>query len=214
MDAEELQRHVDKYHVDKYGKLFIIMMSILTGFLLFELYQSLKLTDGGFTSSSQVIAMLPIVVQASVSLLAFWGLMLTFRTRELSSQRIELMRNLWEIGFKRDELRVKIEEATEEKELLKKLYEELGKDAKIRKGSIAAFYEWETSIMYLGLFAAVFFVLSISSGLYGISMTFHAELVDPLSYFSAFVCVFFGVVATMFALLSSTYRIGKSLETR
>ncbi|HKZ94704.1 MAG TPA: hypothetical protein VJ249_09030 [Candidatus Bathyarchaeia archaeon] len=205
---------MDKYHVDKYGKLFIIMMSILTGFLLFELYQSLKLTDGGFTSSSQVIAILPLVVQANVSLLAFWGLMLTFRTRELSSQRIELMRNLWEIGFKRDELRVKIEEATEEKELLKKLYEELGKDAKIRKGSIAAFYEWETSIMYLGLFAAVFFVLSISSGLYGISMTFHAELVDPLTYFTPFVCLFFGVVATMFALLSSTYRIGKSLETR
>jgi len=196
--------------MDKYGKLFIVTMSSLTGFLLFMLYQSLKLTDGGFTNSSEVIATLPLIVQANVSLLAFWGLILVFRIRELSSTRIELMKNLWEIGFKRDELKTKIvefKEDKEKKEILMKLYEELGEDAVKQKKTIEAFYEWEAMMMYTGLIPAVLFVASISSGIYGISMAFHTELVDPITYFTPIVFLFIGAISTILALFSSTFRV-------
>lgn len=196
--------------MDKYGKLFIVTMSSLTGFLLFMLYQSLKLTDGGFTNSSEVIATLPLIVQANVSLLAFWGLILVFRIRELSSTRIELMKNLWEIGFERDKLKTKIvefKEDKEKKEILMKLYEELGEDAVKQKKTIEAFYEWEAMMMYTGLIPAVLFVASISSGIYGISMAFHTELVDPITYFTPIVFLFIGAISTILALFSSTFRV-------
>lgn len=194
----------------KYGKLFTIVMVSLTLFLLFLLYQHLKLTNGGFTDSSEVKATLPLIVQADVSLIAFWGLILVFRIRELYTTRIELMKNLWEIGFRKDELKMKINEAKEDKEkkeLLKKLYEELGKDATTTNRLIELFYEWETMMMYTGLLPAVFFIVSIFSGTYGIIMTFHTELVDPFTYFTPLVSLAVGVLLTIFALFSSTYRL-------
>lgn len=196
--------------MDKYGKLFSVTMSSLTGFLLFMLYQSLKLTDGGFSHSSRVIATLPLIVQANVSLLAFWGLVLVFRLRGLSSTRIELMKNLWEIGFKRDELKTKIvefKEDKEKKEILMKLYEELGEDAVKQKKTIEAFYEWEAMMMYTALIPAALFVASISSGIYGISMAFHTELVDPITYFTPIVFLFIGAISTILALFSSIFRV-------
>jgi len=203
--------------MDKYAKLFIFTISGLIAFLLFILYQSLKLTLAGFTSSSEVSATLPLIIQADVSLLAFWGFILVFRVRALSSARIELMKNLWEIGFRRDELRVKMAEANEDKEkkeLLMKLHEELGKDAKTRKEAIEAFYRWETMVMYISLLPAVFLVASISSGIYGISVTFHTQLVDPYTAFTPIVFLFVGAVSLISALYSAEFRIAKSLEIR
>lgn len=127
------------------------------------------------------------------------------------------MRNLWEIGFKRDELKARIAEVKgnkEKEEPLMILYDELGKDAITRKESIDAFYKKETQTTYAGLLATMFFVLSLSFGVYGISATFHTELLDPFTYYTPVVCLFAGVVTTVFALLSSSFRIVKSLEIR
>jgi len=203
--------------MDKYGKLFVLTVSGLIAFLFFTLYQSLKLTQAGFTSASEVRAMLPLIVQADVSLLAFWGFILVFRVRELSSARIELMKNLWEIDFRRDELKVKIAEAKEDKErkeFLTRLLEELGKDAETRREAIEALYRWETMAMFVSLLPAVFLVASVSSGVYGIGMTFHTELVDPYTAFTPIVLLFVGAVLIILARYSSEFRIERSLEIR
>jgi hypothetical protein len=196
--------------------LIIVMICGTSAFLFFILYQSLKLV-GGYAASSEAIAVLPLVIEADVSFLAFWGLVLVFRINELSSQRIELMNNLWEIGFRRDDVKLKMEEAKgnrEKEEFLHKLYEELGKDATIRKDTIATFYEWEEIIVGIGLFAAIFFVMSICSGIYGIGTTFHTQSVDAFTFFTPIVCLIVGIMLTIFALLSSSLRIEKSLEIR
>ena len=192
------------------------MVGILLASLILTLIQSLRLS-GGSASSQETRTTLTLTIQADVSLIAFWGVILGFRIRELSSQRIELMKNLWEIGFKRDQIRAKLAETKdnkEEKEILTKLLEELGEDAKTRKESIEVHYEWENSIMIYGLFAIVFFVLSIASGVYGIGVTFHTEQVDFFTGITPVVCLFTGIMGTIFALLSSTFRITKSLEIR
>jgi len=54
-----------------YSKFTVVTICGLIVFLLFMFYQELRLTDGGFTLSSQVAATLPLVIQADVSLLAF-----------------------------------------------------------------------------------------------------------------------------------------------
>jgi hypothetical protein len=203
--------------MDKYAKLYIVTVGGLCAFLFFMLYQNLKLTEGGFTSSSEVSKTLPLIIQADISLIAFWGITLTFKVRELSATRIELIKNLWEIGFKRDELKMKIAEAEEDekkKELLMKLHEELGKDAATRKEAIEAFYKWEISTMFTGLLAIAFFIASVSCGLYGISMTFHTELIDSFTYFTPIVLLFTGVMLTVFTLMGSFYKLEKSLEIR
>ena len=203
--------------LDNYGKLFILTIGGLLTFLLFVLYQTLKLTGGGFMRSPEVIATLPLIIQAAVSLLAFWGFILVFRIRELSSTRVELMKNLWEIGFRRDELKMKIADAKEDKEkkdFLIKLHEELGKDATKRKETIESFYRWEAMVMYISLLPAVFLVASISSGVYGISMTFHTELVDPFTYFTPVVSLFVGAASIICALYSAEFQIVESLEVR
>lgn len=192
------------------------MIGILLASLILILIQSLRLT-GGAISSQETRTTLTLTIQADVSLVAFWGVMLGFRIRELSSQRIELVKNLWEIGFKRDQIRAKLAETKdnkEEKEVLTKLLEELGEDAKKRKEAIESFYQWENAMMIYGLLAVVFFVLSIASGVYGIGVTFHAEQVDPFTAFTPIVCLFTGMMGTIFALLSSSFRIMKSLEIR
>jgi hypothetical protein len=202
--------------MDKYAALFVAMVCGVSAFLLFILYQSLKLV-GGSANSSEVANILPLVIEADVSLLAFWGLVLVFRINELSSQRVEITNNLWEIGFRRDDIRLKLEESKSDEEktdFLSKLYEELGKDATIRKDTIATFYEWETITTYLGLFAASFLVVSVCSGLYGISTTFHTQSVDAFTYFTPMVCLVVGIMMTIFALLSSSIRLEKSLEIR
>jgi hypothetical protein len=202
--------------MDKYQKLFWAMIGILLASLILILIQSLRLT-GGAISSQETRTTLTLTIQADVSLVAFWGVMLGFRIRELSSQRIELVKNLWEIGFKRDQIRAKLAETKdnkEEKEVLTKLLEELGEDAKKRKEAIESFYQWENAMMIYGLLAVVFFVLSIASGVYGIGVTFHAEQVDPFTAFTPIVCLFTGMMGTIFALLSSSFRIMKSLEIR
>jgi len=202
--------------MDRYQKIFWVMIGVLLASLILILVQSLRLT-GGTTSSQETRTTLTLIIQADVSLIAFWGVMLGFRIRELSSQRIELMKNLWEIGFKRDQIKAKLaktKDNKEEKEVLTKLLEELGKDAKTRKESIEFHYEWENAIMIYGLFAVVFFVLSIASGVYGISETFHTEQVGLFTSFTPIVCLFTGIMGTIFALLSSTFRIVKSLEIR
>jgi hypothetical protein len=200
-----------------YGKSIIVTVCGLVVFLLFVFYQELKLTDGGFTRSSQVATILPLVIQAGVSLLAFWGVMLVFKFRELSLTRSDLIKSLWEIGFKRDELSIEIAKAKEDGEtqgLLMKLYEELGKDAKIRKKAIGEYYESETVTLYIGLLGAAFLVGSIGSGLYGISMTFHAEMVDAFTYFAPILSLFVGAMLTIAALLISSFRLTEELEIR
>jgi hypothetical protein len=196
--------------------LFWAMIIILLASLVFILFQGLRLT-GGVTGSSEARTILSLIVQANVSLIAFWGVMLVFRIRELSSQRIELIKNLWDIGFKRDEIRMKLTEVRQDKEgkaVLTKLNEELEEDAKTRKEAIEFLYQWEDAIMIYGLLAVVFFVLSIAFGVYGVGVTFHAEQLDPFTYFTPIVCLFSGIVSTIFALLSTSVRIKKSLEIR
>ena len=178
-----------------YSKFTVVTICGLIVFLLFMFYQELRLTDGGFTLSSQVAATLPLVIQADVSLLAFWGVMLVFKFRELSSTRSDLVKNLWEIGFKRDELSIEIAKTKEDREtcgVLKKLHEELGKDATLRKKTIGEYYQSETATWFFGLLAAAFLVGSISSGLYGIGMTFHTQMVDPFTYFTPILSLFVG----------------------
>ena len=202
--------------MDKYAMLFWAISIFLIASLIFILFQSLRLS-GGVTSSSETRVILPLIVQADVSLIAFWGFILVFRINSLASQRIELMKNLWEIGFKRDDIRVKLAETKEdeqEKVVLMKLNEELGEDAKTRKEAIEFLYEWESNIMVYGLLAVVFFVLSIASGIYGIGVAFNTEQVDPFTYFTPFVCLSTGIMSTLFALFSSSIRIQKSLEVR
>lgn len=202
--------------MDKYQKLFWALIGILLASLILILIQSLRLS-GGVISSQETRTTLTLTIQADVSLIAFWGVMLGFRIRELSSQRIELMKNLWEIGFKRDQIRAKLAETKdnkEEKEVLTKLLEELGEDAKTRKESIEVHYEWENAIMIYGLFAVVSFVLSIASGVYGIGVTFRTEHVDFFIGLTPVVCLITGIMGTIFALLSSSFRIRKSLEIR
>jgi len=129
--------------LNRYGKLFVAMIVCLLAFLIFMFYESTKLPENGLMKSSEVIATLPLVVQANVSLLAFWGIILVFRTNELSSTIIELVKNLWEIGFRRDELTVRISECgddKEKKEALMRLHEELGKDAELQRRQMEAFY--------------------------------------------------------------------------
>lgn len=202
--------------MDKHTMLFWAISIILIASLIFILLQSLRL-GGGVTSSSEARVILPLIVQADVSLIAFWGFILVFRINSLSSQRIELMKNLWEIGFRRDEIRVKLAEAKEDKQekgVLMKLNEELEEDAKTRKEAIEFLYQWEGAMMIYGLLAVVFFVLSIASGVYGIGVAFNTEQVDPFTFFTPFVCLFSGIMSTIFALLSSSIRIQKSLEVR
>ena len=192
------------------------MIGILLASLILILIQSLRLT-GGTTSSQETRTTLTLTIQADVSLIAFWGVMLGFRIRELSSQRIELMKNYWKIGFKRDQIRAKLAETKdnkEEKDVLTKLFEGLGEDAKTRKEAIEFHYKWENAIMIYGLLAIVFFVLSIASGVYGIGVTFHTEQVDFFTGFTPVGCLFTGIMGTIFALLSSSFRIVKSLEIR
>ena len=69
-------------------------------------------------------------------------------------------------------------------------------------------------MMNYGLLAVVFFVLSMASGVYGIGVAFNTEQVDPFTFFTPFVCLFTGIMSTIFALLSSSVRIQKSLEVR
>lgn len=192
------------------------MVGILLASLILTLIQSLRLS-GGSASSQETRTTLTLTIQADVSLIAFWGVILGFRIRELSSQRIELMKNLWEIGFKRDQIRAKLAETKdnkEEKEILTKLLEELGEDAKTRKEAIEFLYQWESTMMIYGLLAVVFFVLSIASGIYGIGVAFNTEQVDPFTFFTPLVCLSTGIMSTIFALLSSSVRIQKSLEVR
>lgn len=199
------------------GKSIIVTICGLVVFLLFVFYQELKLADGGFTLSSQVAATLPLVIQAGASLLAFWGVMLVFKFRELSSTRSDLIKNLWEIGFKRDELSIEIAKTKEDREtcgVLKKLHEELGKDATLRKKTIGEYYESETATWFLGLLAAAFLVGSIGSGLYGISMTFHTQMVDPFTYFTPILSLFVGAMLTIAVLLTSSFRLTEELEIR
>jgi uncharacterized membrane protein len=196
--------------LNRYGKLFIAMIVCLLAFLIFTFYKSTQLQKDGLVRSSEVIATLPLVIQANVSLLAFWGVILVFRIRELSSTITELVRNLWEIGFKRDELRVKIIESREDKEkkdLLMQLSEELGKDAEQQEKRIRAFYDWKHMTMYTGLLPAIFFIASVSSGIYGISMTFHTEMVDQVAYFIPIVLLFTGMLSTIVALFGSAFEI-------
>jgi len=61
--------------------------------------------------------------------------------------------------------------------------------------------------MYTGLLPAIFFVASICSGIYGISMTFHTEMVDQIIYFTPIVLLFAGVISTIIALFSSLFEI-------
>jgi hypothetical protein len=202
--------------MEKYTALFVAMACGVSAFLFYILYQSLKLV-GGSVNASEVTTVLPLVIEADVSLLAFWGLVLVFRINELSSQRIEVTNNLWEIGFKRDDIRVKMEESKSDKEkteFLSKLYEGLGKDAAMRKDTIAFFYKLETMFTNLGLFAASFLVISICSGFYGISTTFHTQSIDEFTYFTPLVCLIVGIMMTIFALLSSSVRLEKNLEIR
>jgi hypothetical protein len=201
----------------KYDKLILPTVCGLIVFLLFTFYQGLRLTDGGFTPSSQAAATLPLVIQADVSLLAFWGVMLVFRFRELSSTRDGLIKNLWDIGFKRDELSIEIVKAKEDREmqkLLMKVHEELGKDAVLRKKTIADYYESETVTLFVGLLAAAFLVGSIGSGLYGIMMTFHVQMVDPFTYFIPVVSLFTGALLTIAALFTSSWELTEELEIR
>jgi len=202
--------------MDKYAMRFWAISIFLIASLIFILFQSLRL-NGGITSSSETRVILPLIVQADVSLIAFWGFVLVFRINSLASQRIELMKNLWEIGFKRDEMRVKLAETKEdkqEKEVLMKLNEELWKDAKTRKEAIEFLYQWESAMLIYGLLAVVFFVLSIVSGVYGIGVAFNTEQVDPFTFFTPSVCLSAGIMSTLFALLSSSVRLQKSLEVR
>jgi len=77
--------------------------------------------------------------------------MLVFKFRELSSTRSDLIKNLWEIGFKRDELSIEIAKTREDREtcrVLKKLHEELGKDATLRKKTIGEYYQSETATWF------------------------------------------------------------------
>ena len=113
--------------MDRHTMLFWAISIILIASLIFILFQSLRL-GGGVTSSSETRVILPLIVQADVSLIAFWGFILVFRINSLASQRIELMKNLWEIGFKRDDIRVKLAETKEDEQgkvVLMKLNEEL-----------------------------------------------------------------------------------------
>jgi hypothetical protein len=202
--------------MDKYAILFSAISIFLSASLIFILFQSLRL-GGGVTSSSEAKMILPLIVQANVSLIAFWGFILVFRINSVASQRIELMKNLWEIGFKRDEIKVRTAETKEEKQeraVLMKLNEELGEDAKTRREAIEFLYQWENAMMTYGLLAIVFFVLSIASGVYGIGVAFNSEQVGPFTFFTPFVCLFTGIISTIFALLSSSVRLQKSLEVR
>jgi hypothetical protein len=202
--------------MEKHTALFVALVCGVSAFLLYILYQSLKLV-GGSLSASEASTVIPLVIEADVSLLAFWGLVLVFRLDELSSQRIEITNNLWEIGFRRDEVRMKIEESKSDErkvESLGKLFDELGKDAAMRKDTIAAFYELETVLTNFGLFAASLLVVSICSGLYVISMTFHAQSIDLFTYFSPIVCLIVGIMVTIFSLLSSSITLEKNLVIR
>jgi hypothetical protein len=202
--------------MEKYMTLFVGMICGVSALLFYILYLSVRLI-GGSVAASEVNAVLPLVIEADVSLLAFWGLMLVFRLNELSSQRIEITNNLWEIGFKRDDIRVKMEESKGDKEkmeFLRKLHDELGKDAAMRKDTIASFYSLETILTNLGLFAASFLVVSLCSGFYGISTTFHTQSVDVLVHLTPIVCLIVGIMITIFALLSSSIKLEKNLEIR
>jgi hypothetical protein len=196
--------------------LFWAIMTILLASLILVLFQGLRLA-GGAISSTEAMAVLPLIVQGDVSFIAFWGIILVFRIEGMSSQRIELMKNLWDIGFKRDEVRMKLTEigqSEESKAILTKLNEDLGEDAAARKEAIEFLHEWEDSVTIYGLIAVLFFALSIAFGVYGIGATFHAERLDPLTYFTPMVCLFGGIVSTIFSLLSTSVRIKKSLEIR
>jgi len=188
----------------------------LSLFLFFMLYQGSRLTQGGFTRSTIAASTLPLVVEADASLLAFWGLMLVFRFDQLSSVRIELMKNLWDIGFKRREFRNQIEEAQDErrKEFLKTLNQELEEDAKIRRQSVEELYEVETRTILSGLLAVAFLVASIAAGVYAIGVAHDAELVDPLTYFAPSVLLFTGVMFTISTVLLSSFKLNVELESR
>ena len=195
---------------------FVAIMCGVSTFLLYILYLSLKMI-GGSVSASEVGTILPLVIEADVSLLAFWGLVLVFRINELSSQRIEITNNLWELSFRRDDIWLKMKESKgdgEKIDFLTKLYDELGKDATMRRDTITSFYELEGILTNLGLLAASFFVLSICSGFYGISTTFHAQSIDAFTYITPIICVMIGTMLTIFALLSSSIRLEKNLEIR
>jgi len=196
--------------------LFWTMIIVLLASLIFVLFQGLRLT-GGVIGSSEAETVLSLIVQADVSLIAFWGVMLVFRIGEMSSQRRELMKNLWDIGFKRDEIRMKLTEIGQDKEgkaALARLNEELGEDAATRNEAIDFLYELEENTMLFGLIAVLFFALSVAFGVYGIGVTFHAEQLDSLTYFTPIVFLFSGVMSTIFALFATVFRIKKSLKIR
>lgn len=200
-----------------YGKLIMATIAGLVSFLALVFFLEFRLTDGGFTISSQVAATLPLVIQADVSLLAFWGIMLVFKFRELSLTRSDLIKNIWEIGFRRDELSIEIVKTKEETEtcrVLKKLHEELGKDAVVRKKAVREYYQAETATWFLGLLGAAFLVGSIGSGLYGISMTFHTQIVDLFTYFAPIFSLFVGAMLTIYALLTHAFMLTEELEIR
>jgi hypothetical protein len=48
----------------------------------------------------------------------------------------------------------------------------------------------------------------------GLGVAFHAEQVDPFTAFIPIAYLFTGIMTTIFALLSSSFRIVKSLEIR
>jgi hypothetical protein len=198
----------------KYVNLIAITVCGLFTFLLFMLYQDLKLTEGGSIPSSQATATLPIIIQADISLLAFWGLILVFRFQQISSTKTELLKNLWEISFKRNELRVKIEETRkeEEKEFLLKMHEELVKAAALRKKDIEGYHELETRTLFTALLAVAFLIASISSALHGINLAFYA-LVEKLSYFVPIVSLFTAVMLIVYTLVTSMYKLTTELET-
>jgi hypothetical protein len=201
----------------KYVNLIAITVCGLFTFLLFMLYQDLKLTEGGSILSSQSTATLPLIIQADISLIAFWGLILVFRFQQISSTKTELMKNLWEIGFKRDELRVKIEESgkdEEKKEFLLKIHEELGKGASLRKEDIEGYHELETRTLFTALLAVTFLIASISSALHGINLAFHAGMVDQFTYFAPFIFVFVAVLLIIYTLVTSMYKLTTELESR
>jgi hypothetical protein len=180
------------------------------------LYQGSKLTQEGFTPSAIATSTLPLVVEADVSLLAFWGLMLIFRFDQLSSIRIELMKNLWDIGFKKREFRNEINGAKDEnrKEFLRRLNQELEEDAKIRRQSVEELYQVETITIFSGLLAVAFLVASIAAGIYAIGVAHAAELVDPLTYFVPSALLFTGVMFTISTVLFSSFKLNVELESR
>jgi hypothetical protein len=199
----------------KYGRLIIVVICGLIAFLLYILYLGSRLTTGGLVRSTTATATLPLIVQADVSLLAFWGFMIVFRFNQLSSTRMDLVRNIWDIDFKKRELGAKIQETKDEKkrEFLMRCSEEFSEAATIRKKTVEDLYELETRTILVGLLAVAFFLVSICSGIYGISIAHATESLDQLTYFTPSIAFFTGVLTTIYAVIISSWKLDVELGT-